>query len=98
LFCIFKGYLLDDYGWSDFLGILEFTIFPYSFFYSSIGIGIGALSVPFVVLELTDVFVPIGIGKGALSVVFIVLPLTDVLVPIDKGDLNIEEFAIDINR
>ena len=45
----------------------------------------GAVSVAFIVLEFTNVFVPTGIGVGAISVLFAVLPFTNVFVPFGMG-------------
>ena len=61
--------------------IFEFT----NVLVSTFGKGIGALSVPFVILEFTNVFDPIGKGKGALSVEVAILQFTNVFVPIGKG-------------
>ena len=40
-----------------FLGIFEITVLKYAFFYSSIGMGVGALSVQFAIPGFTDVLV-----------------------------------------
>ena len=49
-------------------GRLEPVVLPYAFQGFPIGIGDGSLSVPFAILEFTNVFAPIGRGMGALSV------------------------------
>jgi len=59
------------------------VIFPFTdVFLARPGIGIGALSVPFVIPEFTDVFVSIGMGIGTLSVPFVIQEFTDVFVAI----------------
>ena len=47
--------------------------------------GVGALSVVFVIPVFTDIFVPIGIGAGALSAAFAIPLFTDIFVPIGSG-------------
>ena len=63
----------------------ELTVFPDAFLNSSVGIGKGALPVPFAILEFTDVFVPIGKGYGEVSVWQTILVFTNVFGPIGKG-------------
>ncbi len=56
-------------GGGEFLGIEEFSVFKYAFLNSSVGIGKGAFSVPFVILPSTNVLVPIGIGIDPNAIV-----------------------------
>jgi len=68
---------------------LKLTVHPDAFQNSSIGIGVGTLSVIFVVPPLTNIFVAIGSGEGTLSVetsLMTILPsFTDIFVAIGKG-------------
>ena len=66
------------------LRVLKLTVLPDAFLNSSIGIGLGALSMVCAISPLTDVLLSIEKGVGTLSVRNVILPFTDIFVPIGK--------------
>ena len=63
----------SNYGWFDLLSILELIILPNAFPYLPTCISKGALSVEFVILELTDVFVAPGKDVSTRAVIVVLI-------------------------